>query len=266
MQKTIEANGVEYVVNEFGRLCLINILNNDDEEIIIPHVLPDGTAISEIDESFVPYVKIEHLYISDGITKIPAWCFQDSHIKKVRWPSTCDVIPEFCFADSDITEVTNIGHVKAIDTGAFEGCPITQFHWPAECTEIPIECFAWSDLTEISGIENVKKIGHTAFAQVKMENFRWPSKCKTIPYSCFQGAALGLLSGIDNIEKIEHHAFANCGFGTVLNPEIDLSNLPIIAIEESAFDGFHRQNVKFPFYMSEEVIERILSNTPSDID
>ena len=131
---------------------------------------------------------------------------------------------------------------------------MTDFIWPKSCNAIPGDCFDSSGIKTIQDIEDVSYVGAGAFAHSAIEEITWPKNCTEIPSSCFYRSSLKKFPQIDNISTIGLMAF--CGIKPTT--KIDMSNSSILSIEFAAFAEIDKENIIFPYYMSEEEVKTAL--------
>lgn len=160
---------------------------------------------------------IENLYIEDGIENITKSAFANCEgISSVRWPSTCETIPESCFSGCDtLAAIENIDKVSDIGDEAFAASNLFEFKWPSLCKTIPARCFYnCKALKTITGIGRVTKIRAKAFYSChSLRSFTWPRGCSVIPEYCFSECnSLRELIIKNKISNVGMYAFA----GTLL--------------------------------------------------
>lgn len=204
----INKNGVYFLFNSNGVLLSISHHDRYRHKIVIPHKFKTGETITAIDQTFDIHGEVHTIYISDGITEVHEGAFKFSHVKVVRWPSTCSKIPENCFKYSSVRKITNIDHVEDVGKCAFYSCEfMSKFKWPSKCPVIPKGCFSQSFLMSINNIEHVSQINRGAFCKTLLKKFVWPSNCPVIPPCCFQASLLEDILNTDNVKQIEGDAF-----------------------------------------------------------
>lgn len=170
-----------------------------------------------------------------------------------QWPQNCETIPKKCFFGSPIKRISGIKNVKYIEKWAFESTKITSFTWPSSCYEIPEKCFERSDIKEIKNIEHVNKIGDSAFAHCRFREFTVPIGVRGIPQGLlFQNKDLEIVNLHDGICTIGKGAF----YGATQIKCLDLSSAIIQTIEDAAFGEIPKDKITFPFYTSEDDIQR----------
>lgn len=292
----VTKDGVDFFITEEGKLYSI-INNNGLKSITIPSEFEPGVKVTsigsfvcngnfkeifisdeikDIDRRAFYNLHAESVHWSKGCKIIPERCFQESSIRKIyniedvecieteaflntsletiTWPSSCQTIPAGCFENCiSLKAILNIDHVTYVGDKAFRYTAIGTFKWPSKCKRIPAQCFAESYLEVITNIEYVEEIDEGAFESTSLKTFKWPSKCKVIPNSCFSFSTLRDISNIENISYIGEHAFSN----TNLAYEVDLTKAAIFQIEDYAFQKVDKRMIKFPYYISNDVIERV---------
>lgn len=115
------SDGIRTVMISINRYGCLNAMVNHSKEAInvfIPKVLPDGTEVAVIGESFC-VGDFGTVAISNEITAIQPRAFSRASVKKVIWPKSCPIIPERCFAFSSVENVLNLASVKEIHILAF---------------------------------------------------------------------------------------------------------------------------------------------------
>lgn len=203
----VEVNGIIFIVDKYGTLFKMLNKENNDSEVHIPHILPNGKKITCI-ARFAIEGEYNRIIIDDRINKICEEAFRNSQVSEVVWPISCKVIEKSCFEDSSISKIYNIEYVKSVGESAFASSKISSIRWPLRCNAIPNNCFHKSALKEISNIAHVVDIGSGAFANSQIESIDYPEKCSVIPSQCFFGCSRIQSINLDHIKSIGHAAFA----------------------------------------------------------
>lgn len=100
--------------------------------------------------------------------------------------------------------------------------------------------------------DQIQNISYEAFLDADVDEVFWPNSCHVIPYGCFRGSSIKHFVNVDPIEEIEELAFAD----TPNLNKIDLSGFFIYSVGRGAFLGKSAQNVRLPYYVSDEAVQR----------
>lgn len=116
--KVLTLNSITYEIDNNN--TLVKMSNSGGKcDVFIPHKFYTGERIDHIGRSFCRgvYSKIS---ISPDITDIQTGAFSYAFVDKVRWSSSCLVIPNRCFYFSTLINLDNISNVVQIGDSAFK--------------------------------------------------------------------------------------------------------------------------------------------------
>lgn len=212
------------------------------------------TDLTEIGRgAFKNCYNLHVLDLPKAMTKIGASAFAACDVENIVWPSKCHTIPADVFASCrNLKSVTNIHNVKKIGEGAFNNClSLESINWPKDCDKVPPRCFSCcASLSSIDLPDSINFIGKRAFELTHIVKFHWPSSCRIIPERCFYKSALTELCNINKVNIIEDSALAS---RTPMN--LDMSESSIIYIAPFSFAGHYQCDIKFPYFVTSEMID-----------
>lgn len=246
---------VRYDIKDGVLINITDLSRENRKEIVIPHTFENGDRIDVIGSNLSGikgYNRVcDKIIISDEISEVHPYAFSEVSVKTIQWSKGCKKIPFRCFAESTVEQITNIENVRFVEGLAFANSNIKTIVWPSSCHLIPAGCFLGSSLETIDGLEKVTEIQGNAFEGCRLSSFEWPLECSVVPRSCFSGCIyLNEVSNMHNVAEIQTKAFENCALEGIL----DLSDTIAMSIEKAAFYGVAEENVIFPYYMPQPII------------
>lgn len=250
---TVDGNTLHTITVKKDMFCT----NEEIEEL----TLPEEAKIEKITMlnfySDVDYPFIKNFIISESVTCIEKYAFENSQIfKVVTWPKNCKIIPNGCFYHSSIEHIYGIENVTCINERAFALSNLRSINYPKSCVSISSNCFKQSKLKEITGIDNIVEIAPGAFEGSRIESFIWPSKAEVIPERCFSDCkALKTISWLKDISLIGEYSFCRC----INLKEIKVSSKHI-SLSMTAFNGIRDINID----LSQCYIDMIFGDFPAN--
>lgn len=195
----------------------------------------------------------KRIFNTDNVAAIGRGAFLDSKIEEFAWPAKCKTIPNACFCGASIKRLTNYDEVTQIEPCAFQFSLIEQFTIPKAVRDIWFMAFAGcKKLQKLELHDEITSIYDNVFVDASIDNIRWPLGCSRIPSGCFDGAQIGTITNLSHVSEICEEAFHDA----VLTDKLDFEQSPINVIGDGSFAGVDRDKVLFPYYMSEDEIQR----------
>ena len=165
----------------------------------------------------------EEVFLSEGITYLPKFCFNSTGLKSVTLPSSIASIGEYCFAGcKSLRSVSLPPSIASLGRRTFSLCSaLKSIQIPNSVTEIGDECFLGCDsLESVTLPASLAKIGRECFRNCfSLKSMDLPNTLTSIGASCFEDCwSLQSVSLSSSLEIMPWGLFQGSGITSVVIP------------------------------------------------
>ena len=124
-----------------------------------------------LEEAMYRGKEIDEIIIEEGVTEIPAFCFQGCLAKKVSFPSTLEKLSykSFCKNSFEFIDLSNT-KIKTIPSECFSNCKIEKMLLPNNLKTIYSLAFYNNNLSEVDLPNSLSKIEVMSFLENNIKN------------------------------------------------------------------------------------------------
>lgn len=198
------------IQQDTGELFSMVNRSKSKKDVLIPHILPDGTEIKTLGAEFVNSDSVfGRIVVDDAISSVERGAFKHCRADEVVWPKSCPCIPTSCFDSSVIDILSNIDDVSEVESWGLSFLKTKKLRWPSTCKLIPWSCFEGSEIESVTNVNHVESIDNFAFHYTNIKEFTWPDNCDCIPRACFEDSSLSSIKNANHVKVVHSFAFAN---------------------------------------------------------